>query len=105
MISPLLMVSKQLFEFENGQIVAYNDCGLLLYDIAKKLNWYHSSIDVFLKNCNKTRNYHQKEDHSHKRKNTALEDTKIIWLIKQQHIVTPQQLKIFYVSFLFCLIL
>ena len=32
------------------KIVAYNDCGLLLYHIAKKWNWDHSSIDASLKN-------------------------------------------------------
>ena len=38
MISQLLMASKQLSEFEKGQIVVYNNFGLLLDDIAKK-NW------------------------------------------------------------------
>ena len=42
------MASKQLSEFEKVQIVAYNDCGLSLGDIAKKLNCHHSSIDAFL---------------------------------------------------------
>ena len=44
------MACKQLPEFENDQIVACNDCGLSLCEIEKKLNCYHSSIDVFLKN-------------------------------------------------------
>ena len=50
------MTNKQLSEFEKGQIVAYNDYGLSFYDIAKEFNWYHSSIDVFLKNYKKTGN-------------------------------------------------
>ena len=37
------MAGKQLPKFENGQIVVYNDCGLSLHDITKKLNCYHSS--------------------------------------------------------------
>ena len=48
MISPLLMANKQLSVFQKGKIEAYNDCILSPYDIAKKLNCYHSSIDVFL---------------------------------------------------------
>ena len=46
------MVCKQLSEFEKkkGQIEACNDCELSLRDIAKRLNRYFSSIDVFLKN-------------------------------------------------------
>ena len=43
------MASKQLSKFEKGQIVAYNNHGQSLCDIAKKLNCHHSSIDVFLK--------------------------------------------------------
>ena len=49
-ISSLLMACKRLFEFEKGQIVAYNECGLSLWNIANKLNHQHSSTDVFLKN-------------------------------------------------------
>ena len=49
MISSLLMAYKWLSEFEKGQIMAYNDCGLSFHDTAKKLNCYHSSIDIFLK--------------------------------------------------------
>ena len=52
MISPLMMACKQMSEFEKGQIVAYNGCELSLYDIAKKLNCHHWSIDVFLKKEN-----------------------------------------------------
>ena len=43
------MGSKQLSEFEKGQIVAYNDFGLSLCDMAKKLNHHHLSIHVFLR--------------------------------------------------------
>ena len=74
MISLLLMASKQLSELEKDQIVAYTDCRLLLYNIAKKLNHYHSFNDVFIYNYKKTGNY-QEKDCGHKRKSTASEDT------------------------------
>ena len=44
------MEGKQLSEFQNGQILVYNDSHLSIYNIAKKLNHHRSSIDVFLKN-------------------------------------------------------
>ena len=78
MISLLLMVCKQVSEFETGQIVACNDCGLLLHDIAKELNFNHSSIDVFPKNYKKIGNYHEQESCGHKRKTTASKDMKIV---------------------------
>ena len=66
------MASKQ---FEKGQIVTYNDCGLSLCDIANKLNYHHLSIDVFLKKIIIIKlNYHQIESCGHKRK--TAEDTK-----------------------------
>ena len=74
MISPLLMVSKHLSEFEKSQIVAYNDCGLPLCNIANKLNHHHSSHDVHLKDNKKTGNYYHKKGHGHKGK-TTLPDT------------------------------
>ena len=40
------MTSKQLSEFEKSQIVTYNDWGLSLCDITKKLNCFRSSIDI-----------------------------------------------------------
>ena len=49
MIAILLMASKQLSEFEKGEIIVYNDCGHSLCEIAKKLDDHHSSLDVFLK--------------------------------------------------------
>ena len=48
-MNPFLMVSKQLFEFEKGQIVTFNHCRLSLGDIAKKGNYHHLSVDVFFK--------------------------------------------------------
>ena len=82
MISSLLIVYKLLSEFRKGQIVPYNDYGLSLCDTAKKLSSHHSSIDVFLKNYEKTGNYHSKKGHSHKRKIIAPEDTKIVGVAK-----------------------
>ena len=49
------MASKELSEFEKGQIGTFKDYWLL---VAKKLNHNHSSIDVILKNVKKTGNYH-----------------------------------------------
>ena len=57
-ISILLMPHKQLFEFENDQLVAYNECGLSFYDITKKLNCHHSSIDIFLKKYKNIESYY-----------------------------------------------
>ena len=93
MINPLLMVSKQLSEFEKGQIMAYDDCGLSLSNIAKKFDYRHLSIDVFLKNYKETGNYYQKEACDCKRKTTTSEDTKIVWAANKQHTATTQQLK------------
>ena len=45
----LLMVGKQLSEFEKVHLAAYNDSELSFCDIAKKFNHHPSSIDVFLK--------------------------------------------------------
>ena len=53
MISPFLMTIKQL------KTVKYNDCGLSLHNIAKKLNDHPLSIDIFLKNHKKTKNDHK----------------------------------------------
>ena len=69
------MASEQLSEFEKGQNVVYNYCGLLLHNIAKKLNCHHSWINIFLKNY-KTGNY-QWKGHWHKRKTAVSEDAKI----------------------------
>ena len=44
MISLLLIAGKQLSELEENYILAYNDCGLSLGDIAYKLYHYRSSI-------------------------------------------------------------
>ena len=79
--------NKQLSEFEKGQIAAYNDCELSLCDIAKKLNRYHYSIDVFLKNYKKTGNYPQKE-----RSSGSIWG--IIWATQRQCTVTSQKLKV-----------
>ena len=87
------MACKQLSEFEKGPIVAYNDYGLLLCNIAKKLNYNYSLIDIFLKNYKETRNHHKKEDFDCKRKATVSEDTKILRITKWQHTATSQQLK------------
>ena len=76
MISTFLMASKQLFEFEKGQIVAYNDCGLSLHSIAKKLNHHHWSIDVFLKLIRKLEMIIKKKVVAAREKPTATEDTK-----------------------------
>ena len=81
------MASKQLSEFEKGQIVAYNDSGLWFNGIIKKLNHY-SLIDVFYKNFKKTGNYYQKESCGHQRK--SIEDPKIVKGEKWQHTVTSQ---------------
>ena len=78
------MASKQFTEFGKGQIVAYNDCELPFQRIAKKLNYLHSSIDVFLKNYKKTGNYHQKRGYGLKREITASEDPKIVTQLWQQ---------------------
>ena len=56
MISSLLMAS---LSFKKGSILVYNDIGLSLSDITKKLNYYHSLI-VFHKNFKKSGNYHKK---------------------------------------------
>ena len=64
-------------EFEKGQIVAYNDCELSLWDIAKKLYYIHSSIDIFLKNY-KTGNYPHKKGYTHNRKTSVSGDTKML---------------------------
>ena len=72
------MACMQLTGFGKGQIVAYNNCRLSLWDIAKKLIQHHSSINVFHKNHKKTGNNHQKEGRGHKRKTTASEDTKFV---------------------------
>ena len=48
-IIPLLMVTEQFSDSKKkiGQIFAYNEWGLLLRKIAKKLNRNHSYIDAF----------------------------------------------------------
>ena len=43
-INPLLMACKQLSEFEKDQIMAYNDCGLSLHNIAKKFTIIHQLV-------------------------------------------------------------
>ena len=48
--------------------MAYYDMRLSLYNIAQKLNCYHSSINVFLKNYKKIGNYQQKDGCGCKRK-------------------------------------
>ena len=78
------MACKQLSKFENSKIVAYNDCGLSLPDIAKKLNHHHSPIDIFLKNKKTGNNHPPKNGYDHKRKSTASENRKIIWATKLQ---------------------
>ena len=69
MISPFLLATKQLSAFEKGQIVVHCGSGQSFWDIAKKLNPLHSSIDFSLKNNNKIGNYHQKENRGLKKKN------------------------------------
>ena len=76
MISCLLIASKQLSEFEKGQIVTYNDCGQSFHVIPRKLNHYHSSTDVFPPNHKKTGNYDQKGC-GHKRKPLYLKTQKL----------------------------
>ena len=49
MINPKQKARKQLSEFEKSQIMAYTGGRQSVGDIVKKLNGYHSSIDVFLK--------------------------------------------------------
>ena len=71
--------------------MVYSDCGLSLYDTAKKLNQYPSLIDVFLKNYKKAGNYHQKESSCCKRKTSASEDTKIVKAAKQGYLARIQQ--------------
>ena len=56
--------------------MACNDRGQLFCDFAKKLNCHPSSIEIFLKNHKKTKNYHQKEGCGQKRKTIASEDAK-----------------------------
>ena len=56
------MANKQLSEFEKGQIVVYNDCGLSLRDIAKKFNHRHSLDDIFQSNYQKIGKYRQKRE-------------------------------------------
>ena len=72
------MACKQLSEFEKEQIMAYNDYGRWFFDIAKKLNCHHSLINIFLKNYKETRNYHQKEDCGHQRKNASPDSNGLI---------------------------
>ena len=43
------MACKYLVEFEKGQILASNDCELLLWDFAKKLNRYINELMFFLR--------------------------------------------------------
>ena len=84
------MASKQLCEFEKGQIVAYNHSGISLSNIAKKLSCHHSTINIFLKN-KKTGNYHRKEDCDYKKKKPSLsEDRKIVKALSHSNIPTTQ---------------
>ena len=74
MIGPLLMMSKQLSDFEKSSIGAYNNCELSLCDIEMKLNCNHSLGDFALKTIRKTGNYKTKRPGcSHKRKPTAFD--------------------------------
>ena len=86
------MASQHLSEFEKGSVVAYNDCRLSLDNIAKEMNCYQSSIDVFLKIYKKIGNY-WKEGCGRKRKSKM--HLKIWKLLGQQNTSTLQlQLKV-----------
>ena len=52
------MTNKLLSDFENDQIVAYDNWGLLLWDIAKKLQSFINRY--FPQNYKKTGNYKKK---------------------------------------------
>ena len=86
------MSSKQL-SLKKRQIVAYDDCGWSLYNIAKKLNCHHSSADVFLKNDKKTGNYHPKMFvTTKKRKTVYLKIQKLLELqVRVNDNITPTQ--------------
>ncbi len=79
------MAWTQLSDFDKGQIVASNDCRLSLH-IAKKLNCYHSSIEVFFKN-KKTTNYHKKKEVCDSKRKTITHLTKrtFITIIKENN--------------------
>ena len=88
---------KLLPKLEKGKFMTYSDYGLGLRDITWKLSHHHSPINVFLKNFEKTGNYHQKEGYDCKRKNTA-STTKgtLITMIKENnhslHVSKPLKL-------------
>ena len=65
----------------------------LFLDIAKKLNHYDSSNDVFLKDYKKTEYYTQKEDCGRNIKTIASEHTKIIRAVKWLPVEISQQVK------------
>ena len=87
------MSYKQLSEFEKGQIVAYDDCGLSLREIGRKLGRDHGGIGKFLKKYKETGNHLRQRGSGRKRATTASEDKKIIRAAKRRRTITAKEIK------------
>ncbi len=87
-------MSKDLSDFEKGQIVAFKICGWSHSRIAKQLNRGKSSITGFLKRYKERDDYKRKNGSGRKRLTTDEEDKAIIRIAKKRRTVSAKKIKI-----------
>ena len=84
---------KTLSDFEKGKIVAYNDCGLSMRAIGKKMNRTHKTVSEFLKKFKETCKIERQTGSGRKRATTSREDRLLVRCAKKQRSMTSNELK------------
>lgn len=87
------MTNAKLTDFQKGQIVAYDDCGLSGRQIAVKIGKSQQAIAEFLKNFKATGNYNRKTGSGRKKQTTNIDDQNILETAKKDRTISAKQIK------------